>query len=158
MAETSIQEITSGTLSQIKKLTNINQTALNIKDLSDSVKNSSNEVEKEMRFITNIAEQTNFLAKNASIEASRAGKYGRKFAVVADKVRKLIEESKIVVGSSSEKILFSIEELNSSAEKQIASIEEIAVTYNRLIKLSEKLKTGLTEEHKINKTIQKIYL
>lgn len=69
--------------------------------------------------INELAEQTNILSINASIEAAGAGEAGRRFAVVADEIRKLAER----VGGSTREIAAIIEEIRSAVNTAVMATE-----------------------------------
>lgn len=83
------------------------------------LKVDSNEIGSIMQLITGIAEQTNLLALNAAIEAARAGEAGKGFAVVADEIRRLADQTT----NSASKVHDLINEIQSKTETAVKAMD-----------------------------------
>ena len=103
---------------------NSQKTAEEIRGQVALTNDSVQQIKSVTEYITDIAEETNLLALNASIEAARAGDAGKGFAVVAEQIQKLAEQS----NSSAAKIGENIKELVERTEAIVTSMSVIGQT------------------------------
>lgn len=102
----------------------------------------SQQIGSILEIINELAEQTNILSINATIESAGAGENGRRFAVVADEIRKLADR----VGGSSKEIRVLIDEIRSAANTTVMATEDG----------SKAVETGIRQFEEVTRVFQQI--
>jgi methyl-accepting chemotaxis protein len=94
----------------------------------DQLGASSQEIGNVVKLISSIAEQTNLLALNATIEAARAGEAGKGFAVVASEVKDLAQET----AKATDDISRRVGAIQADASGAVAAIDRISEVISRI--------------------------
>ncbi len=124
-----------------QQMNTINESTRTISHLTRKLSEQTDEIGEITKVITAITEQTNLLALNAAIEAARAGEHGKGFAVVADEVRKLAEQSKL----SAEQIVSLIGNIHHDMENVEQAVSSGLVSVSEGVEVIQKAGTAFEE-------------
>lgn len=165
----SIKEMSAGNNSNAQESTGINMLMIEVVEFSGQLKQALDSIEILMQSlqenneeITNIADETNLLSLNASIEAARAGSAGRGFAIIAENIKKLADSSKNTAGDSetnqikigeavlnlkqrTEQLIDIIDGVNAKVTSLAAATQEIAAATVEVSEVADKLKDRMEE-------------
>jgi len=143
-AETALQELTA-----------IQRQAGAAVDAIEDLDEGMSQIGEIVDFITDIAEQTNILALNAAIEAARAGERGSGFAVVANEVKELAEETQdaaaeieAVIGdvqTTTNEAVTEIHEMDDRVEKGSDTLAEALSALDEIADQAERTSAGVQE-------------
>lgn len=149
----------------VNQMTSIQSSVSESNQMIRSLSERSKEVGTILNVITGIAEQTNLLALNAAIEAARAGEHGKGFAVVADEVRKLAEQSQqsateifnIIQGiqKDTENSVGMMAKVTEDVKEGMAISNEAIEKFGQILKSTQEITPQMDD---ISKTVQNVQI
>ena len=134
-----------------------------LKEAIGEIEKCSNEIHNIIGTIEDIANQTNLLSLNASIEAARAGDAGRGFAVVAEQVKNLAEESANAAGETKKLIETTVAAVRKgisfadvTAESMNSVISKAQESIGMMNKISIELREEVTNMYQIDSDVARV--
>ncbi|WP_275196481.1 HAMP domain-containing methyl-accepting chemotaxis protein [Bradyrhizobium sp. CSA207] len=103
---------------------------------------AAQQIGEVVKLITAIAEQTNLLALNATIEAARAGEAGRGFAVVASEVKSLASQT----AKATDEISSHIAGMQGATAESVAAIKEIGATIGQISSIATSIASAVEQQ------------
>lgn len=103
---------------------------------------AAQQIGEVVKLITAIAEQTNLLALNATIEAARAGEAGRGFAVVASEVKSLASQT----AKATDEISSHISGMQEATQESVAAIKEISETIDQISRIAATIASAVEQQ------------
>lgn len=103
---------------------------------------AAQEIGDVVKLITAIAEQTNLLALNATIEAARAGEAGRGFAVVASEVKSLASQT----AKATDEISSHITGMQTATQESVVAIKEIGQTIGQISRIAGSIASAIEQQ------------
>ena len=138
----SIREIASSATEAAKVSNEAVEVAKKTNTTIANLGESSKEIGEVVKVITSIAEQTNLLALNATIEAARAGEAGKGFAVVANEVKELANQT----AKATEEIGNKVQTIQLNTGNAVEAIEEISSIINNINDISNTIASSVEEQ------------
>jgi methyl-accepting chemotaxis protein len=116
-------------------------TMLSLSEAMAQISDVTTKMEKVVKTIDNFAFQTNVLALNATVEAARAGSYGRGFAIVAEEVRSLASKSATAAKETGELIENTVEIVETGVSLTNTTTEE----FSKIVSLIDEVNTKVEQ-------------